>query len=111
MKRTLIFTLVALTSALLLTSCSATTGTDVDAKTLNYTHFKHMPLSKVHNLIYKAGQEDGWRMTEFKENQLIAEKTEGGQTKAVTIEFSQDSFNLSPTDSDLKDAIEEKLGL
>jgi predicted small secreted protein len=111
MKKTIILGATLLLSSLLFVSCSATSGTDVDAKTENYTKFKEMPLKKVHTLIVQAGEEDGWRMTEFKENEIIAEKTDDGDTKAVTVDFSQNSFNLSPEDSDLKDAIEEKLGL
>ena len=109
MKKIVILSAGLLLSSLLLVSCSATNGVDVDTKTAEFIHFKKMPLKKVHKLIVKAGEEDGWRMTEFKENKLIAEKTEDGETKAVTIEFSENYFNLDPHDSDLEDAIEDKL--
>jgi len=111
MKKIVILSVSALLSSLLLVSCSATSGVEVDAKTADYTHFNTIPLKKVHKLIVEAGEEDGWRMTEFKENELIAEKTEDDETKAVTISFSENSFNLDPNDSDLEDAIEDKLGL
>ena len=111
MKKILITATGFLLSSLLLVSCSATNGVDVDSKTAEFTHFKEMPLKKVHKLIVEAGEEDGWRMTEFKENELIAEKTEDGKTKAVTIHFSKDYFAVDPNDSDLEDAIEEKLEL
>jgi len=111
MKKILITATGILLSSLLFVSCSTTNGVDVDTKTVDFTHFKEMPLKKVHKLIVKAGEEDGWRMTEFKENELIAEKTENGQTKAVTIDFAEDYFNLDPHDSDLQNAIENKLEL
>ena len=111
MKKMLILGTGLILSSLLLVSCSATNGVDVDTQTADFTHFKKMPLKKVHKLIVEAGEEDGWRMTEFKENEVIAEKTEDGETKAVTIDFSEDYFNLDPNDSDLEDAIEDKLGL
>jgi len=111
MKKNIILTLSLLLTTLFFVSCSATSGSDVDVKTANYTHFEKMPLKTVHNLIVEAGEEDGWRMTEFKENELIAEKTDGDTTKAVTIDFSENYFHLSPKDSDLQDAIEDKLGL
>ena len=111
MKKNIILTLSFLLTTLLFVSCSATAGGDVDVKTANYTHFEKMPLKRVHTLIVEAGEEDGWRMTEFKENELIAEKTDGDTTKAITIDFSENYFHLSPKDSDLEDAIEDKLGL
>ncbi|SFV70088.1 hypothetical protein MNB_SM-6-671 [hydrothermal vent metagenome] len=109
MKKNLTISLVFLLSTLFFSACSTTTQGDI--KSINYTHFKQRPLKKVHKLIVQAGQEDGWRMTEFKENELIAEKTENGKTKAVTITFSQNYFHLSPEDDDLEDAIENKLEL
>jgi predicted small secreted protein len=108
MKKILIIGSLLL-SSLLFVSCSATNGVDIDAKSANFTHFEKKPLTTVHKLIVEAGKEDGWRMTEFKDNELLAEKTEDGDTKAVSIEFSQDYFHLTPSDSDLKDAIEDKL--
>ncbi len=101
-----------LLSSLLFVSCSATNGVNTDAAEAQYTHFEPTTLNKVHKAIITAGEEDGWRMTEFKENALIAEKTEGeGDTKTVTIKFSKDHFILDPEDSSLQDAIEDKLGL
>jgi len=111
MKKILITATGLLLSSLLFVSCSATNGVDVDAKTVDFTHFEDQPLKKVHKLIVEAGEEDGWRMTEFKDNEVIAEKTEDGKTKAVTVDFAEDYFNLDPHDSDLQNAIEKKLGL
>jgi len=109
MKKIILGTTLLL-SSLLFVSCSATNG--VDAKEAGYTHFKTMPLKKVHKAIVEAGEENGWRMTEFKENAIIAEKTEGeGDTKAVTVKFSENSFAIDPENSNLEDAIEDKLGL
>ncbi|MNN97170.1 hypothetical protein D3C81_2162810 [compost metagenome] len=81
-----------------------------DTKTVSFTHLEHeMPLAKVHKLILKAGEENGWRMTKFKDNELIAEKEEDGTMKAVTITFSENYFDISPKDSDLQNAIEKEL--
>ncbi|QOP45390.1 hypothetical protein [Sulfurimonas paralvinellae] len=111
MKKNFILTLSFLLTTLLFTACSTTSTGDGDVKTANYVHFKAMPLKEVHARIVEAGEEDGWRMTEFKENELIAEKTDNGNTKAVTIDFAENYVNLTPHDSDLEDAIEDKLGL
>ena len=40
-----------LLSSLLMVSCSATKGVQIDAKTANFKHFEKMPLAKVHKLI------------------------------------------------------------
>ncbi|WP_457745213.1 hypothetical protein [Sulfurimonas sp.] len=111
MKKIVILGLSALLSSLLFVSCSATSGSNVDVKAANYVYFKDMPLKKVHDLILKAGEEAGWRMTEFRENSLIAEDIGESNTKAVTINFTKNYFNLSPQNDNLEDAIEKKLGL
>jgi hypothetical protein len=114
MKKNLILSMTTvLLSSWLFVSCSATSGVEgVGESSENYTHFKAMPLSKVHQLIVEAGEEDGWRMTEFKENSIIAEKTEGdGDTEAVTVNFTENSFYIEPENGDLEDAIEDKLGI
>jgi PBP1b-binding outer membrane lipoprotein LpoB len=112
MKKIYILGTTLLLSSLLFVSCSATNGVNVDSAESGYTHFQNMPLNKVHKAIVDAAQEDGWRTTEFKENVLIAEKTiSEGDTKAVTVKFSQNYFTLEPKDSDLQNAIDDKLGL
>ena len=110
MKKNLIISLVFVLSSLFFISCTETTS-EGDIKSINYTHFEQRPLKEVHQLIVAAGEENGWRMTEFKDNELIAEKTDGDTTKAVTVDFSNNYFHLTPKDSDLEDTIEEKLGL
>jgi predicted small secreted protein len=111
MKKIILGTTLLL-SSLLFVSCSATNGVGTDTKEAGYIHFKTMPLKKVHKAIVEAGEENGWRMTEFKENAIIAEKTEGeGDTKAVTVKFSENYFAIDPENGNLEDAIEDKLGL
>ena len=73
------------------------------------SHSKHMTQEKVHSIIKKAGKEAGWKMTEFKNNAIIAEKIDGSDSKAVTITFDKHSFNISPSDSNLEDAIQSAL--
>jgi predicted small secreted protein len=111
MKKNLILSLLFLLSTLLFVSCSTTSGTNVDVKTADYTYFTPMSLKEVHNLIKEAGEESGWRMTEFKEHEMIAEKTENGTTKAVTIDFGKNYFHIEPDNSNLQDALEDNLGI
>ncbi|UCM99557.1 hypothetical protein LCX93_08425 [Sulfurimonas sp. SWIR-19] len=111
MKKIIISTVSILLGTLVFNACSTTTSvSSEDAKTAKFSHFKHaIPLREVHDLIRKAGEKEGWRMTEFKENALIAEKEKHGSMKAVTIIFTKRYFNLSPKDDDLQEAIEKEL--
>jgi hypothetical protein len=110
MKKILIASIMSTVTTLIISGCSmATTGTE-DVKTANYIHTeKEMTLKEFSKLIIKAGEEDGWRMTEFKDNALIAEKSEDGEMVAVTVSFLKDSFLLSPSNDDLEDAIKDML--
>jgi hypothetical protein len=97
-------------SSLMIVACAGTPKYDNDVQHANYVRITHpMPLKKVHDIIKEAGEQAGWRMTEFKDNALIAEKISDEQSNAVTIDFSTDSFHLNPQNSELQDAIAEKL--
>ncbi|WP_457749429.1 hypothetical protein [Sulfurimonas sp.] len=110
MKKILISVISVLLSGMLFNGCSTASISSRDAKTASFTYLKHkIPLSKVHKLIREAGEQDGWRMTEFKENTLIAEKEKNGSMKAVTISFTDEYFHISPEDDDLQEAIEKEL--
>jgi hypothetical protein len=81
-----------------------------DAKSAEYTHIKtDMTQKEIHKAIFDAAEDAGWRMTEFKDNALIAEKSDGDDTIAVTVSFSKDYFFLSPNNSDLQNIIEDAL--
>jgi hypothetical protein len=98
------------TISIFVISCSTTQSPDLDAQTASFTHFKQKhSLVEVRKLILKAGKEEGWRMTEFKDNEVIAEKVSDGDTQAVSIKFSKNYFHITPPNDDLEDAIEEKL--
>jgi len=66
---------------------------------------------KVAHAIKKAGEKTGWKITEFKSNEVIAEKTDDGKTISSTIKFSEGHIEFSDNDatSDLRDAIEDEL--
>jgi len=106
----LLTTLLIPAISLLVVGCSTKVSPDADAQTASFQHFtpKHS-LSEVHDLIVQAGKENGWRMTEFKNNEIIAEKVSDDATKAVSIKFSKNYFHIEPEDDELEDAIEEKL--
>ncbi len=114
MKKLVTLSLVSALSALVLVGCSSNSSpaapSSHDAKTKDNTFFsKHITMKKAHKSILKAGKENGWKMTEFKSNTIIAEKFDDGETTAVTINFNNDSFGINPKNSDLEDAIMDEI--
>ena len=111
MNKLIKLSLVSALSALVFAGCSgANAGPSHDAKTANSTFFtKHMTMEKAHKAILKAGEKAGWKMTEFKSNTIIAEKTDDGETTAVTVSFTNESFEINPEESDLNDAILDEI--
>ena len=71
----------------------------------NHSAGIHLSQEKFHKLIIKAGEKNGWIMTKFKSNTLIAEKVENDNTLSVTITFNKTSFNVLPANSELEGAI------
>jgi len=108
MKKTIGTLFLAFFVTVLMTGCGST-GTG-DAKTSEYTQIhKRTSLQKLHKLIAKTAEADGWRVTEFKSNTLIAEKMQDENTLAVTISFSPEYFYLSPENSDLQNLLEDAI--
>jgi hypothetical protein len=96
--------------SILLLGCGGNSPSSHDAQSQDYIYLnKTLTQEKVYNGIYKAGQNAGWKMTKFKSNMFIAEKTHNGDTQAVDILFNKESFSLSPQNNDLEDAILEEL--
>jgi len=109
MKRIVTVGFTLLLGSLLFVGCTPS-ASNADAKEEGYIHVqKHMTLQDMHDTIIKAGEESGWRMTEFKENSIIAEELDNSDANAVTITFSNDYFEITPENDDLKDAIENAL--
>ena len=94
-----------LLASLLFTSC-ATYSTHEDAKTEEYSHFKEKhDLKKIHDTIMKTGVKEGWRMTKFKNNSILAEKTSDNETQAYTIDFTKSSLIVIPKNSSLEESL------
>jgi len=101
--------LILLLSSLLFSACS-TLAYQGDAKTEGYQHFKEKHnLKAIHKVIMKTGEEEGWRMTEFKYNSILGEKVLDDGTKSVTINFTKESLILLPEDEDLEESLIEAL--
>jgi len=107
MKRIITLGLVSALSTMLLVGCGSTTPTP-EAHTGDF-HVKHLTQEKIHKIIKKAAQKDGWKITEFKNNALIAEKFNGGEAISTTITFGKDYFDISPKNSNLESTINNAL--
>ncbi len=119
MKKTLSITLIAALSLVLFTGCSSKSETKptvatpppakLDAKVSTEALFvKSHDNKKVLNVIKKAADKSGWNITEFKSNEVIAEKTANGNTIFSTIKFYDGhiEFSNNKATMDLREAIE-----
>jgi len=63
----------------------------------------------MHKAISSIASKNGWKVTKFKSNTLIAEKNENENSVAVTITFNNSSFSLSPKNSELENILNDHL--
>ncbi len=96
--------------AVLFAGCAASSPEGADVKMADYSFFKdELPLKKVRTIILDAGRKAQWRMTEFKDNEVVAEKSEGDQTISASIMFTRHAFNVEPENDELRELLEEAL--
>ena len=110
-------TLAATVSMFLLTGCgggniqtsegSMSGGTELTLQS-------HTKTEAVHDAIIKAGEEQGYTMTEFKSNAVIVEKADGDSSSSATVTFTNKKVVIidetGHIDADnLLEAIEEEL--
>ena len=75
----------------------------------NTAEYSKLTQSQMHSAIKDISEQEGWQVTEFKSNALIAEKSSDGNSVAVTITFTKSTFSISPENFDLKNAIDNAL--
>ncbi len=109
MKKVITLGIASVLSALVLVGCGAATSSVTPEAHTGEVHNKHMTQEKLHKIIKKAGEDNGWKMTEFKSNTIIAEKIESNNSTSVTVSFNKGSFDIAPANSDLEDAINSAL--
>jgi hypothetical protein len=123
MKKILSITLISALTLLFSTGCGGTTATVAAPEASQATGHNDPKVSsealyvethnnkKIAHAIKKAGEATGWKITEFKNNEVIAEKTLNEETVSSNIKFSQGhiEFSDNATTSDLRDAIKEEL--
>ena len=49
---------------------------------------------EAHHAIVDIGEKNGWTMTKFKSNAVIAEKSMEGDSVSITVSFDKSSFTL-----------------
>nr|WP_321267445.1 hypothetical protein [uncultured Sulfurimonas sp.] len=115
MNKILSIALISAITLVLSTGCSSKGGAEpgthnakVSEKAL---YVKTHNNKKIAEAIEKAGEKTGWKITEFKMNEVIAEKTENEVTVSSSIKFSEGyvEFSNDSAASDLSDAIMEEL--
>ncbi len=99
MKNTIKLGILSLIASVLVMGC-ASSGVSHDAMT-----HKTVSTKEIHDIIKKAAEQEGWRMTEFRANSMIAEKD--GVVTTVTYKNSEISTN--PKNSSLEETIEDAL--
>ncbi len=114
MKKILSLSLISALTLVLSTGCNSTSGSpsahdpsvSSDAIYVN-THDNE----KILHAIEKAGEENGWTITKFKINEVLAEKNEGENSISSSIKFSNGHIEFSNDEaaSDLSSDIEEAL--
>jgi len=106
MKNIITLSIVSALTSLILVGCSTMTSS---SESHSGAVHKNLTQEKIHDIIKAAGEESGWIMTEFKSNALIAEKANGDSSKSVTVTFDKHSFDVTPANSELENAISDAL--
>jgi len=117
MKKILSITIISALSLVLSSGCASKTEAKpaakpayVDAKVSKDALYVDLSNKQILNVIKKAGEKTDWRITEFKMNEVIAEKTTDGDTVSTNILFSDGHIEFSNPDvsSELREAVEEE---
>ncbi len=107
MKKLLKIITTLLFGILVMTSC-ASNSVKPDSK--NITFFKtHLSKKEIRNTIMNIGTKNGWYMTQFNDNKVIAEKIDGTTSTVVTVTYNKDSYYLKPNNSNLQNILDSVL--
>ena len=103
MKKILSLSLITALTLVLSSGCNSTSGDGLQVNTHDN--------EKVLHAIKNAGEKNGWKITEFQGNEVIAEKTDDGDTISTSIKFQDGyiEFSNDAAASDLSSDIEETL--
>ena len=110
--------LASAVSMLLFTGCGGggniQTAEDSISGGVELTLQSHTKTETLHDAIMKAGKKNGFKMTEFKSNAIVAEKADGDDSASATVTFSNDKVIIKDETGNfdaegLLEAIEEEL--
>lgn len=103
MNKILSLSLISALTLVLSSGCNSTGGEGLHVNTHDN--------EKILHAIEKSGKQNGWIITEFKNNEVIAEKTDDGDTVSSSIRFQDGNIKFSSSEaaSDLSGDIEEAL--
>lgn len=115
MKKIISITLISSVALMLITGCGGSGPSAHDPSiSENALYVNIHNNGKLAKAIHKAGEATGWKITKFKSNTVIAEKTDGGTTYSSTLKFSDGHVEFENAEGtsegeldDLRDAIEE----
>ena len=107
MKRIITLGAVSILSSFILVGCGGATPSASNPGWLEI--HKELSQKKIGHIIKTAGERAGWRMTEFKRDAILADKTDGDDIISTTVYFTKDSFTTNPKNDDLEDAIADAL--
>jgi len=107
MKKVILGMVLSLSSLLVFTSCTTSPSSPEDKS--GYITLQNLSQKSVQDIILKTGQNNGWIMTKFKNNAIIAEKISKENSLSTTITFDKSSFNLSPENNELRDILNNAL--
>ncbi len=100
MKNTIKLGVLSLLASFLLAGCVTTSGVSSDA-----VAHKTVSTKEMHDIIKKAAEQDGWRMTEFRGNAMIAER----DGVVTTLTYKNAGITIDPPNSSLEDTVKDAL--
>jgi len=110
MKKNHIIRLVFAIAALALIGCSQTSfNTHNDSIEQSISITKPLTLKNIRSKIIKVGKKNGWLMTEFEENKILAEKITNNTSYVTTIFYDKKSFYTKPENSALNEILSNTL--
>ena len=62
---------------------------------------KYTKIDKIHDVIMKAGEKSGWKMTDFKKTSVVGEKIVGDKGASVLVSFGTEDIIIMQDNSTL----------
>jgi len=108
------FTLKKLLSLIAISALALTLATGCSSKGSSEAHsgdYKRLSNKQIHHAIMSGGEKAGWKMTEFKTNEIIAENFKDGEGEMISVKIHNGhvSYVGEASHGDLEDAIYDEL--